>query len=74
MYPPKPPTFALVLWPDAYDKTLPSCIYISGLEDARQRGGLVIAVEDAEMCAPVQVFNAPRVIPQADGDSGNDAA
>lgn len=67
----RPATFAFVMWPDAFDKTVPSCIYLVGLPDALARGAVVIAREDAELCEPVKAFNAPRIA-QGDGDAGDD--
>jgi hypothetical protein len=43
------PRFAMVVWPDALDQTLPSCIYLDGVDDAVKRGALLIGREDAEM-------------------------
>lgn len=42
---PEPPKYALVLWPDAYDKTVPSCILLECLEDAVARGAILIGKE-----------------------------
>lgn len=58
---PEAPRFALVLWPDAYDPTVPSCIRLDGVPDAVARRAQLIAVEDEELTMPVVVFNPPRV-------------
>ncbi len=68
---PRPATFAFVMWPDAFDPTVPSCIYLVGLSDALARGAVVIAREDAELCEPVRAFNTTRIA-QGDGDCGDD--
>lgn len=43
--PPEAPKYALVLWPDAFDHTVPSCTLLECLEDAVARGALVIGRE-----------------------------
>lgn len=57
-----PPKYGLVLWPDARDPTLPSCLPIDWLADALAKGATLIAIEDAELCGFVTVFNPPKVI------------
>jgi hypothetical protein len=39
------PRHALVMWPTPFDPTLPSCIYLSSVDDAVARGAVVIARE-----------------------------
>lgn len=63
-----PPKYALVCWPDNRFGA-PSCIYLSGVEDALKRGAYVVAIEDDELCGvPVE-----RPQAQADGDGGDAA-
>lgn len=49
---PESPRWALVLWPDAYDGTLPARVPLDGLQSAIDRGAVVIAREDDEICRP----------------------
>lgn len=37
--------FAFVLWPDAYDKTLPCCITLDAVDAAVQRGAVLLERE-----------------------------
>lgn len=46
---PQQPKYAMVRWPDALDQTLPSCILLACVDDAVQKGAVVIAREDAEL-------------------------
>lgn len=57
MRPPDLPRYALIVWPDAYDQTLPCCITFDGLPDAQKRGAVVIAREDDETCGRVPVVD-----------------
>lgn len=54
---PEVPRYALVVWPDAYDGTLPACITLDGLEDAVWRGATVIVREDDVICGRVPVVD-----------------
>lgn len=58
---PKAPKWALVLWPDAHDPGLPSCIHLEGVPDALARGAVLVAQEDLELTARGDIFNAPRL-------------
>lgn len=49
--------WALVLWPDAYDQTLPSCIPLSDLPNARQRHAVIVGCEFESEGVPVEKPN-----------------
>ena len=61
------PKYALVRWPDAHDPTVPSCIWLSDIAAAIERGAIVVAREDAELYQP-DAFNPPRVV--VEGEDG----
>lgn len=46
------PQYALVLWPDDADQTLPCCIRLAGVPEALAFGAVLIAREDATFCGP----------------------
>ena len=50
---PDRPRWALVVWADAYDQTLPSCVPLEDVPVAVARHAVVIAREDHVTCPPL---------------------